>query len=58
MAAKRHDAILIVDADGELSGIVTDRDIAYRAVAESLNAKTTLVSQIMTMHPVAVDLDS
>ncbi|KAI8896754.1 hypothetical protein BC833DRAFT_621830 [Globomyces pollinis-pini] len=54
MAAKRHDAILIVNADGELSGIITDRDLAYRVVALELNTDATPVSTIMTRNPASV----
>ncbi|RKO83908.1 hypothetical protein BDK51DRAFT_24606 [Blyttiomyces helicus] len=54
MAAKRQDAVLVVDADGHLSGILTDKDCAYRVVAEGLNPRTTLVSAVMTRYPISV----
>ncbi|KAI8818390.1 uncharacterized protein EV422DRAFT_559774, partial [Fimicolochytrium jonesii] len=54
MAAKRQDAVLIVDEDSHLVGILTDKDLAYRVVAEGLDAQTTLVSQVMTANPVSV----
>jgi hypothetical protein len=38
MAAKRADAVLAVNSDGQLSGILTDKDIAYRVVAEGLGS--------------------
>jgi CBS domain-containing protein len=36
MAGRRVDAILVTDAEGrgELKGIVTDKDLAFRCVAE------------------------
>lgn len=40
--------VLIVDGIGQLRGIVTDRDIAIRAVAEGRDPNTTPVEEIMT----------
>ncbi|MEX2204431.1 MAG: CBS domain-containing protein [Actinomycetota bacterium] len=40
--------VLIVDGTGQLRGIVTDRDIAIRAVAEGHDPNTTTVGEIMT----------
>lgn len=40
--------VLIVDGTGQLRGIVTDRDIAIRAVAEGRDPNTTAVEEIMT----------
>ncbi|MGH2673488.1 MAG: CBS domain-containing protein [Actinomycetota bacterium] len=40
--------VLIVDGTGQLRGIVTDRDIAIRAVAEGRDPNTTTVDEIMT----------
>ena len=54
MAAKRQDAVLVVDADGRLSGILTDKDLAYRVVAEGRDPKQTPVSAVMTGNPVSV----
>ncbi|KAJ3052419.1 hypothetical protein HK097_006292 [Rhizophlyctis rosea] len=59
MAAKRADAVLCVNEEGSLVGILTDKDIAYRVVAEGLEIRTTLVSSIMTKNPTtANDNDS
>ncbi|RKO86007.1 hypothetical protein BDK51DRAFT_8880, partial [Blyttiomyces helicus] len=59
MAAKRADAVLAVNAEGALVGILTDKDIAYRVVAEGLDLRTTLVSDVMTQNPISVyDTDS
>ncbi|KAJ3035467.1 hypothetical protein HDV00_003716 [Rhizophlyctis rosea] len=54
MAAKRADAVLCVNEEGALVGILTDKDIAYRVVAEGLEIRTTLVSSIMTRNPISV----
>jgi signal-transduction protein with cAMP-binding, CBS, and nucleotidyltransferase domain len=51
---KGTDAVLVVDDDEALIGILTDKDIAYRVVAEGLDARATLVSNIMTRNPTAV----
>lgn len=39
---------------GELVGILTDKDIAYRVVATGLNVRTTAVSAVMTPDPISV----
>ncbi|KAJ3280866.1 hypothetical protein HK104_000355 [Borealophlyctis nickersoniae] len=54
MAAKRADAVLCVNEEGALVGILTDKDIAYRVVAEGLDVRSTYVSAIMTPNPISV----
>ncbi|TPX62265.1 hypothetical protein PhCBS80983_g00496 [Powellomyces hirtus] len=54
MAAKRTDAVLVVNNEGGLCGILTDKDIAYRVVAPGLDVRTTLVSSVMTKEPISV----
>jgi len=54
MAEKRFDATLLVDSEGGLSGILTDKDIAYRVVAKGLDPNTTRVSAVMTPDPSCV----
>ncbi|KAI9021536.1 hypothetical protein CLU79DRAFT_753718 [Phycomyces nitens] len=58
MAAKRSDCVLVVDEDDHLSGIFTAKDLAYRVVAESLDARHTPVSLIMTPGPMCVTADT
>ncbi|KAG0165780.1 hypothetical protein DFQ30_008011 [Apophysomyces sp. BC1015] len=60
MAAKRSDCVLVVDEDDHLSGIFTAsaKDLAYRVVAESLDARDTMVAQIMTKGPMCVTFDT
>ena len=41
--------ILPVCEDNELVGIITDRDVAVRAVAEGCDPKTTTVGEVMTL---------
>ncbi len=45
-------AVLVVDADeGHLIGICTERDLAYKVLAEGLDPHTTPVRAIMTANP-------
>ena len=54
-----HDvgAVLVLD-DGRLHGIVTDRDIAIRVVAEGGDADSTTVGEVATGDPTAIESDS
>ena len=52
MATKRVSSMLVMD-DGELLGIVTDRDIRTRAVAEGIPYSEP-VQSIMTANPMAI----
>ncbi|KAJ1532412.1 hypothetical protein HK096_006924 [Nowakowskiella sp. JEL0078] len=54
MAAKRADAVLAINEEGQLSGILTDKDIAYRVVAEGLDIRQTTVASVMTRNPISV----
>lgn len=58
MASRRVDAVLLTDANALLSGIVTDKDIATRVIAEGLRPDQTVVSKIMTRNPIFVTSDS
>ncbi|KAJ8447742.1 hypothetical protein Cgig2_015105 [Carnegiea gigantea] len=58
MAARRVDACLLTDSNALLSGIVTDKDIATRVIAEELRPEQTVVSKIMTRNPIFVSSDT
>ncbi|KAI4343487.1 hypothetical protein L6164_010828 [Bauhinia variegata] len=58
MAARRVGAVLLTDANALLSGIVTDKDIATRVIAEGLRPEQTIVSKVMTRNPIFVTADS
>lgn len=58
MASRRVDAVLLTDTNALLSGIVTDKDIATRVIAEGLRPEQTIVSKIMTRNPIFVNSDS
>lgn len=58
MAARRVDAVLLTDANALLSGIVTDKDIATRVIAEESRPEQTIISKVMTRNPIFVTSDS
>ena len=51
MADKNIAAMVVVDARGQIIGIVTERDITQRLIAAGLGAATTPVKNIMTKNP-------
>ncbi|KAI9470260.1 hypothetical protein BX667DRAFT_501813 [Coemansia mojavensis] len=57
MAAKRADSVLVVDDEEQLAGIFTAKDVAFRVVAEGLDARTTYVRDIATRNPLCVTSD-
>ncbi|KAK7350924.1 hypothetical protein VNO77_09986 [Canavalia gladiata] len=58
MAARRIDAVLLTDSNALLSGILTDKDVATRVVAEGLRPEETTVSKVMTRNPIFVTSDT
>ena len=56
MAAQYVGAVAVVEGD-QLQGILTERDIVFRAVARGLDANTTPARAIMTEDPVTVEID-
>ncbi|KAJ2153274.1 hypothetical protein J3F82_002099 [Coemansia sp. RSA 637] len=58
MAAKRADSVLVVDDEERLAGIFTAKDVAFRVVAEGLDARTTHVRDIATRDPLCVTSDT
>lgn len=49
--------IPVIDAEGGLVGVITDRDIACRCVAQGKSAET-LVEDIMSASPITVTIDA
>ncbi|MCQ4042309.1 CBS domain-containing protein [Streptantibioticus rubrisoli] len=47
---------VLVAEDGTLRGVLTDRDIVVRAVVAGLPTETTTVAEVMSDHPVTVDV--
>ena len=50
MASKNVGAVLVVEGE-RLVGIVSERDVVFRVIAKGLDAKTTLLSEVMTAEP-------
>jgi len=48
---------IVVEEDGKLRGLVTDRDIAIRAVAEERDPRTTRLSEICSKDLVTLSAD-
>jgi CBS domain-containing protein len=51
MAGKNIAAMIVVDSDGLISGIVTERDLCQRVMAKRLDPAATSVGDIMTKNP-------
>jgi CBS domain-containing protein len=50
--------LVVADAEGLPEGIVTDRDIVVRCVAEELRADKTTVARVMTSEVVTIHEDA
>jgi signal-transduction protein with cAMP-binding, CBS, and nucleotidyltransferase domain len=48
-------AVLIIDDDGKLQGIVTERDLTRRIIAAGLDPSKTPLADIMTANPNTLD---
>ncbi|HET9763862.1 MAG TPA: CBS domain-containing protein [Casimicrobiaceae bacterium] len=57
MKKKNVGAVLIVDHDGRIAGIFTERDALFRVTAEGRDPKETRLSEVMTPHPRTIDPD-
>ena len=51
MADKNIAAIIIVDDQGKIGGILTERDLARKVTALGLDSKTVIAADIMTANP-------
>ncbi len=49
--------VLVADGGGALYGIVTDRDIVIRAVADGMDPTMTPVQAVITRSPISIDPD-
>ncbi|MBE0529702.1 MAG: CBS domain-containing protein [Rhodospirillales bacterium] len=58
MANRDVGAILVVGKDGRLAGILTERDITRRIVANGLDPKKATVAEIMTHNPDTLSPDN
>jgi CBS domain-containing protein len=55
MATRCVGTLVVLDASKHPVGILTDRDLAVRVLAEGLNPDTTPVADVMTRHPATVN---
>ncbi len=51
-------SVLIVEEDRKLRGILTDRDIVMTIAADSKDARSTCVRDVMTADPVTINADA
>lgn len=57
MQRQQHGAAVVVNAEGHLVGICTERDLSYKVLAAGLSAEDTTVGEIMTDDPTAIGPD-
>lgn len=50
-------SIVICDEDRKITGIITDRDIVTRVIAEKQNTSETKVKDVMTKNVITIDVD-
>ena len=55
MATRCVGTLVILDREKRPVGILTDRDLAVRVLAEGLNPDTTPVADVMTLHPTTIN---
>ncbi|CUM63323.1 uncharacterized protein PRCAT00000894001 [Priceomyces carsonii] len=58
MTARRENCVLVINAEGELLGIFTAKDLAFRIVGSGLNANTVTIDQIMTPNPLCANANA
>lgn len=54
MLARHQAGVLVVDAQGRLTGIFTERDVLNRVVGKDLDVRRTPLSAVMTPNPEAL----
>ena len=54
MLARRQAGVLVVDADGRLIGIFTERDVLMRVAGAGRDARQTRLGEVMTADPEAL----
>jgi len=58
LMSQNHVGAVLVVADGEMKGILSERDVVTRLVAKGKDADTTTVAEIATDIVVAVETDT
>ena len=54
MLARRQACVLVVDGEGRLSGIFTERDVLNRVVGRGLDVRQAALRSVMTSNPEAL----
>jgi CBS domain-containing protein len=54
MLARRQAGVLVVDGEGRLTGIFTERDVLTRVAGRGRDARTTHLGEVMTRDPQAL----
>ena len=54
MLARRQAGVLVVDGEGRLAGIFTERDVLTRVVGRELDGRRTMLREVMTPNPEAL----
>jgi len=57
MKKKSVGAVMVVEHDGRLAGIFTERDALVRVLAEGRDPKATHLAEVMTPHPRTISAD-
>lgn len=58
MSARRENCILVVNDAGQLIGIFTAKDLAFRIVGSGLKASQVTIEEIMTPSPICANVGS
>ncbi len=58
MALKGIGALVVLDDNGTLRGIISERDYARKVILQGKSSKNTLVSEIMTKDVVTITADA
>jgi CBS domain-containing protein len=58
LMCQKNIGALIVEDDGRLAGIFTERDYARKVVLKGRSSKETLIRELMTLDPITVNSDT
>lgn len=58
LMCERNIGAVIVEDDGRLSGIFTERDYARKVALKGRSSKETLVRELMTLDPITINSDT
>ena len=58
LMCQRNIGAIIVEDNGRLSGIFTERDYARKVILKGRSSKETLIRELMTLDPITVNSDN